>query len=148
MPKHRAVKFPVSEQNDINVGRLACYAAAIAEDEKTTGPAVKWRKRRNLDKASTSGAVIWLTLSSLGNRNGRKKLDYGPRKTRNPRRLEQPKVVHHWNKRLVPRSNVQYSSNSEKRKTPSSSQIKSRHSASLIQPHKIQISRRQHSSTI
>ena len=41
MPKHRVEKFPVGEQNDINVGRLVHYAAALAEDEKTTGPMAK-----------------------------------------------------------------------------------------------------------
>ena len=36
MPKHQAVKFPIGELNDINIGRLVHYAAAMAEDEKTT----------------------------------------------------------------------------------------------------------------
>ena len=49
MPKHRAVKFPVDERND-NVERLAHYAAAIAVDEKTTGPAVKRRNDENQTK--------------------------------------------------------------------------------------------------
>ena len=39
MPKHWAEKFPVDERNDINVERLVQYAAAMAEDEKTTNPA-------------------------------------------------------------------------------------------------------------
>ena len=38
MPKHQAVKFSVDVRNDINVGRLAHYAAGIVVDEKTTGP--------------------------------------------------------------------------------------------------------------
>ena len=79
MPKHRAVKFLVGERNDINVERLAHYATAIAEDEKTTGPAVKGRKQRNPYKASASGAVIWQTLSLLRSRNGGKKTDYNLR---------------------------------------------------------------------
>ena len=41
MPKHRAVKFPFDKQNDINVGRLARYAAAIVVDENNMGPAIK-----------------------------------------------------------------------------------------------------------
>ena len=43
MPKHRAVKFLVGERNNINIGRLVNYAAAIAEDENTTSPTVKIR---------------------------------------------------------------------------------------------------------
>ena len=41
MPKHRAEKFLVGERDDINIGRLVNYATAMAEDEKTTGPAAK-----------------------------------------------------------------------------------------------------------
>ena len=41
MPKHWAEKFPVSERNDINVGRLVHYAATMVEDENTTAPAAK-----------------------------------------------------------------------------------------------------------
>ena len=34
-----AENFPVGKWKDINVGRLVRYTAAMAEDEKATGPA-------------------------------------------------------------------------------------------------------------
>ena len=76
MPKHRAEKLLVGKRNDINVGRLVHYAAAMAENEKATGSAANKHIGENRNKTSASGAVIWRTFSSLGSRNGRKQSGY------------------------------------------------------------------------
>ena len=49
MPKHQAKKFLVNERNDIHVGRLVHYAAAMAEDVNTMGPVAQ----RHIGKTQT-----------------------------------------------------------------------------------------------
>ena len=49
MPKHWVETFLFDEWNDINIKRLVHYAAAMMEDENTTGPATQ----RHISKTQT-----------------------------------------------------------------------------------------------
>ena len=75
MPKHRAGKLTVSERNDINIRRLAHYAAAMVEYEKTMGSVENKPTSENCNKTSASEAVTQWTFSSLGSHNGGKQSD-------------------------------------------------------------------------